>query len=155
MAEHDARRSAFRSSAQAPKAPGLFTLFVFAYLDCGVSVYAVHPSWLDVLSDPVRLAVLRWLTEVGGATVAELAEDVHASDRTVQRHLAALVALEIVREAKSKGDGESPGRPPSRFSLDPRARESALALFAVLSEPLGPWPRRSPLPPWDRGKGQG
>jgi predicted ArsR family transcriptional regulator len=118
-------------------------------------MHSVHPSWLDVLSDPVRLAVLRSLTELGSATAAELAEVVHASDRTVQRHLAALVALEVVREMGGKGGGKSPGRPASRFSLDPRARRSARALFAVLSEPLEPWPRRSPLPPWDQGRARG
>jgi predicted ArsR family transcriptional regulator len=107
----------------------------------------VHRSWFDVLTDPVRLALLRSLTDLHTATATELVGHSHVSYRAAHRHLAALVTLGLVREEKGAGDGESPGRPASRFTLDPRTRESALALFEVLSAPLGPWPRQSQAPP--------
>jgi len=104
-----------------------------------------------VLSDPVRLSILDALCERHLASAAEIAGVNHASERTVQRHLVALVALGLVHEVDAESDGESPGRPATRFMLNPRARESVLALLEVLEDPLEPWPRRSPLPPPARG----
>jgi predicted ArsR family transcriptional regulator len=104
---------------------------------------AIHPSWLAVLSDPVRIGLVHSLAERSAATAAELAVETHASERTVQRHLAALAAAGVVRELGGEGDGESPGRPAARFSLEEPARGSARELLAVLARPMQPSPRRN------------
>jgi predicted ArsR family transcriptional regulator len=101
----------------------------------------VHPSWLDVVTDTVRLTVVCALSELGAATTSELREHTHASDRTLRRHLDALVAIGVVEEQRSESNGETPGRPPGRFSLHPTARRSTAALRELLAVPLEPWPR--------------
>ena len=111
---------------------------------------SVHHSWLDVLTDPVRLAIIQALVEREAGTAADLVRESHASYRAVHRHLDVLVNLGLVRELRGESDGESPGRPASVFSLDPRTRESATALLELLSEPLEPWPRPAPAPTADR-----
>ena len=101
----------------------------------------VHPSWVGVLTDPVRLGILHAMCELGAATPLQLSTHCHTSDRTVRRHLEALVALGLAREQRGERDGLTPGRPASRFVLDGEAEERVAALFELLSEPLGPWPR--------------
>lgn len=102
---------------------------------------AVHSSWLEVLADPVRLSVLRVLSEMGEATAGELIAHSHTSDPTLRRHLEAMVALGLVREHRGESDGLTPGRPAARFRLDSQVHASACALFNVLRRPLGPWSR--------------
>lgn len=121
----------------------------------GKSGSGIHPSWTEVLSDPVRLAVVASLVELGEASAGELSERCHASGPTLRRHLEALETPGLVRERRVESDGTNRGRPASRFSLHPRTRESALALLAVLREPLRPWPRRTPLPAPARGRERG
>lgn len=107
----------------------------------------LHWSWAAVLTDPVRLAVLRALCGLRTATIAELRRRCHTSDRTVRRHLEALEALGLVNEQPGERDGLTPGRPASRFTLDPDAAERLGALFEVLSDPLLPTPAPDPPPP--------
>lgn len=110
--------------------------FVYSY---AVSPGAeVHSTWLEVLVDPVRLNVLLALGDRGAGTAGEIAARCHASERTVKRHLEALVTLGVTRKAPAESDGERPGRPPARFILDNAAREQARTLVALLSQPLGP-----------------
>ncbi len=97
----------------------------------------VHASWLAVLSDPVRLNVLRCLCEMGTVTAAELAPRAHTSERAVRRHLDALVELGLADGRRGQSDGETPGRPAASYTLSAAARERVLALFELLSEPLG------------------
>src|SRR3954471_10460686 len=78
----------------------------------------LHWSWTAVLTDPVRLAVLRGLCDLGTATTAELRPRCHTSDPTIRRHLEALEALGLVREQPGEREGLTPGRPASRFTLD-------------------------------------
>lgn len=112
--------------------------------------HSLHWSWTQVLTDPVRLAVLRGLCELGEVTIAELSRGCHTSDSTVRRHLDALVALGLVRERPGERDGLTPGRPASSFVLDPDAAARACALFEVLREPLLPSPEPAPPPPAGR-----
>lgn len=103
----------------------------------------IDPSWMEVLTDPVRLDVLLALSTAGGGTAGEIAAECHATEPTVKRHLNAFVALGLAREARAVGDGEKPGRPPTRFILDARIRRRAEELFAVLRQPLSPSHRRT------------
>lgn len=98
----------------------------------------VHPSWLDVLSDPVKLNLIAAMIELEEASAAELRRHSHTSDPTLRRHLQALAALGVVEELPGESNGESPGRPATRFRLDRRLRGRAAALFAQLQAPLGP-----------------
>jgi predicted ArsR family transcriptional regulator len=98
----------------------------------------VHPSWLTVFADPIRLTILGLLHERDRASVRELAVEAHGSNRTLRRHLDALIAIGVVHEVEGERDGVRPGRPPSRFLLDPAARRDLGELFAILGRPLGP-----------------
>jgi predicted ArsR family transcriptional regulator len=97
-----------------------------------------HPSWIEVLSDPVRLNLLFLLSTHGKATAAELAARSPASERTVRRHLDGLVALGLAVETQGKSDGETAGRPAGRYLLERRVRPRLARLFKVLEHPLGP-----------------
>jgi predicted ArsR family transcriptional regulator len=80
-------------------------------------------NWLEVIADPVRLQILRRLSQVEDATTSELASNSPASYQTLRRHLDALEASGVIR-ATAGTSGEGGGRPAVRFSLAPRLRES-------------------------------
>ena len=101
-------------------------------------------SWLDLISDPIRRAILRSLSEVGEVSMAELKERAHVSETALRRHLNSLLALGLVREHRAERDGVTPGRPAARFSLDPEVRIGVMDLFEALSQPAGPDPLRIP-----------
>jgi DNA-binding transcriptional ArsR family regulator len=86
-------------------------------------------GWLDAIADPTRLHILRTLTEVAEATTADLSAYGAGSSQTLRRHLDALTVLGVVRERVGESDGQTPGRPPSWFSLRPDVRESIRAVF--------------------------
>jgi predicted ArsR family transcriptional regulator len=92
--------------------------------------------WLEVIADPVRLSILRSLSEIPEATTAELATRGSASNQTLRRHLEALVALGVIEEHPPRSDGERPGRPATRFSLTLAVRESARSLFGSAAGPV-------------------
>ncbi len=100
----------------------------------------LHWSWAAILTDPVRLSVLRGLCHLGTATTTELHEVCHTSDPAIRRHLEALEALGFVRGQPAERDGISPGRPARSFTIDPEAAARLRALFELLSEPLLPMP---------------
>jgi DNA-binding transcriptional ArsR family regulator len=85
--------------------------------------------WLDGIADPVRLQILRSLSQAPEATAAELADRSPASYRTLRRHLEALEALDVVRSHPGVSDGERSGRPATRFSLNPEVRDSVRSTF--------------------------
>jgi len=85
--------------------------------------------WLEVIADPVRLGILRSLSEIPEATTTELATRGTASNQTLRRHLEALVALGVIEEHPPRTDGERRGRPATRFSLTHEIRESVRSLF--------------------------
>ena len=81
-------------------------------------------GWLAQIADPVKLAVVKVLASAESATVADLAESCEASVATIRRHLAALVASEIVTEEDGSSDGTKLGRPASRYRLSGPIRHS-------------------------------
>jgi predicted ArsR family transcriptional regulator len=90
-----------------------------------------RPHWLDVIADPVRLQILRSLSQVTDATASELAHRSPGSDQTLRRHLEALEALGVIRSQPGVSDGETSGRPAARFSLAPDVRASLSSVFGT------------------------
>jgi predicted ArsR family transcriptional regulator len=82
-----------------------------------------------VVADPVRLHILRALSDVSEATVTELIALGSTSGQTLRRHLDDLVAVGVIQERPGQSDGETPGRPAARFSLHPDVRESVESVF--------------------------
>jgi predicted ArsR family transcriptional regulator len=91
----------------------------------------VNADLLDGIADHVRLSLVRCLAKTGEATAAELSRSCQASEPTIRRHLEALVSNGIVLETTGVSDGATPGRPATRFSLHPQARESLGRLGAT------------------------
>jgi len=85
--------------------------------------------WLDVIADPVRLQILRSLSQIPDATATELADRSPASHQTLRRHLEALEAMGVIRSRPGASDGETSGRPATRFSLPPNVRESVCSVL--------------------------
>jgi predicted ArsR family transcriptional regulator len=93
---------------------------------------------MAVFADPIRLTILQLLHRRDTASVRELAAAAHSSDRTLRRHLDALIAMGIAHEVEGERESIRPGRPPNVFLLDPAVREDLGALFAILERPLEP-----------------
>ena len=92
-------------------------------------------DWLAVVADPTRIHILLSLSHGGTATATELATAIAASNQTLRRHLEALVVFGLLREKPGQSDGETPGRPASRFSLSrPEIGESLQQLLRASSE---------------------
>lgn len=89
-------------------------------------------KWLEVIADPVRLGILRSLSEVAEATTTDLATWGAASNQTLRRHLEVLVSLGVIDEHPARSDGETPGRPAARFSLPAEVQESVRSIFGRL-----------------------
>jgi len=87
--------------------------------------------WLEVIADPVRLGILRSLSQVTEATTSDLAAWGPASNQTLRRHLEVLVSLGIIEEHPARSDGETPGRPATRFSLPLEMQESVRSIFGT------------------------
>jgi predicted ArsR family transcriptional regulator len=100
-------------------------------------------SWLEMIADPIRLGILRSLSQVAEATTADLASWGQASSQTLRRHLDALVSVGLILEHPAQSDGETPGRPAARFSLSAEMRESVRSVLHP-SEPA-PVARRARL----------
>ncbi len=90
-----------------------------------------RPRWLDAIADPVRIHILRALSEVTEATAADLAAHGMSSNQTLRRHLEAMVTLGVIEERPGQSDGETPGRPAARFSLPAEVRESVRSVMAA------------------------
>jgi len=86
-------------------------------------------SWLEMIADPIRLGILRSLSQVTEATTADLASWGQASSQTLRRHLDALVSVGLILEHPAQSDGETPGRPAARFSLSLEMRESVRSVL--------------------------
>ena len=71
---------------------------------------AVHSTWLEVLTDPVRVDVLSALSKTGSGSASEIARRCHATERTVKRHLDSLVALGLAHESREGSGSERLGR---------------------------------------------
>jgi predicted ArsR family transcriptional regulator len=83
-----------------------------------------------VIADPIRLQILRALSEVADASTSELAARSAASYQTLRRHLEALQASGVIEARPAVSDGEKSGRPAVRFSLTPAVRESLRSALA-------------------------
>ncbi len=100
-------------------------------------------GWLEVIADPIRLSILRSLSQMKEATTSDLATLGQASSQTLRRHLDALVSLGVIREHPAQSDGETPGRPAAKYSLPGEVKESVCAVFgapafgAEKREPVG------------------
>lgn len=94
-------------------------------------------KWLEVIADPVRLGILRSLSQVADATASDLAVWGQASNQTLRRHLEALVCLGVIREHPAQSDGETPGRPAARYSLPRAVRDSVRSIFDPQSAERG------------------
>ncbi len=88
-----------------------------------------RPHWLDVIADPVRLQILRSLNQASEATATELATRSQASYQTLRRHLEALEAFGVIQARPGRSDGETSGRPATRYSLAADVRESVRSVF--------------------------
>ena len=93
--------------------------------------------WLEVVADPIRLGILRSLSHVDEATTSDLAAQGQASSQTLRRHLDALVCLGVIEEHAAKSDGETPGRPATRYSLPQEVRESVRSILLPLESGRG------------------
>jgi DNA-binding transcriptional ArsR family regulator len=113
----------------------------------------MHSSWAAVLTDPVRLAILQGLCELGEASASELRAHAHTSEGATRRHLEALEALGLVAERPAERDGLTPGRPGRRFVLDVEAAERVSELLAIIRRPLVGAAEAEPPPPRSRGGG--
>lgn len=85
--------------------------------------------WLFGVADPIRLAILRALSEVDSATMAEINCLTAASRPTLRRHLLAMVALGLISEEVGKSDGMTTGRPATRFSLQAAVADEMRKIF--------------------------
>lgn len=94
-----------------------------------IFVERAETTWLVAVADPVRLQIVRSLSQVTEATVSELAMWTQASCQTLRRHLDALEANGVIESSPGWGDGETPGRPAARFSLLPGVRESVCSIL--------------------------
>jgi len=87
--------------------------------------------WLELVADPVRVQILRSLSEEPDATAGDLAARSQASYQTLRRHLEAMETVGVVEARPGRSDGETPGRPAARFSLRPDVRDSVRTLLDV------------------------
>lgn len=87
------------------------------------------PRWLTVVADPVKLHIVRVLSEVDEATAADLTSVGFASHQTLRRHLESLVTFGVISESPGRSDGETPGRPAARFALAPAIRENVRSVL--------------------------
>ncbi len=90
----------------------------------------VRSHWLEVIADPVRLQIVRSLSQVQEATAAELAAGSPASYQTLRRHLEALEASGVIEAMQGTSHGES-GRPAMRFRLRPEVRQGVRSADAA------------------------
>lgn len=91
-----------------------------------------------MVADPVRLQILRALSEVTDATASELAAHGPASYQTLRRHLEALETSGVIRTHPGVSDGETSGRPAARFSLSPDVRESVRSATVASTSTTSP-----------------
>ena len=77
----------------------------------------------------MRLQIVRSLSRVPDSTVSELAARNEASYQTLRRHLEALQASGVIQARPGRSDGQTSGRPATRFSLAPGIRESVSSVF--------------------------
>jgi predicted ArsR family transcriptional regulator len=102
----------------------------------------VAVNLLELISEPVRLAIVRQLSSTGSAPLSELAERAGVHLNTVRSHMSELEAAGVVERGHAPSDG--PGRPQVRYRLragwelpssDMRGLGELLAALAVSLDP--------------------
>jgi DNA-binding transcriptional ArsR family regulator len=71
------------------------------------------------VANPIRLRIVRHLSDRESSSLDELAEAVSAQRNTVRAHLRALMAAGVVARTPGESDGRL-GRPPARYRLERR-----------------------------------
>jgi DNA-binding transcriptional ArsR family regulator len=74
---------------------------------------------LEAVANPIRLRIVRHLSDRESASLDELAAAVTAQRNTVRSHLRALMSAGVVARTPGESDGRL-GRPPARYRLDRR-----------------------------------
>jgi DNA-binding transcriptional ArsR family regulator len=74
---------------------------------------------LEAVANPIRLRIVRSLSESESASLDELAQAVSAQRNTVRAHLRALMGAGVVARLPGQSDGRL-GRPPARYRLERR-----------------------------------
>lgn len=87
-------------------------------------------SLLLELADPVKLAIVRALSEVDSATLSELGGLTATSRSTLRRHTMAMRAAGLLATCDGESDGTT-GRPARRISLSAAARGTVEDVFAA------------------------
>jgi DNA-binding transcriptional ArsR family regulator len=106
-----------------------------------------RPHWLEAVADPVRLRILRCLSEHARATVPEIARAADASRQTVRRHLDSLVAFGVVTRVPGLSNGERVGRPATIYHLASDTRESVEETLRVAQFRVRTGPASGPISP--------
>lgn len=70
---------------------------------------------LEAIADPIRLSIVRTLSERGPATLLQLAESAKAHVNTIRQHVKALEASGFLH--RTEGPSGGPGRPQQRYRL--------------------------------------
>ena len=76
-------------------------------------------GWLEAVANPIRLRIVRHLSDRESSSLDELADAVTAQRNTVRAHLRALMAAGVVARTPGQSDGRL-GRPPARYRLERR-----------------------------------
>jgi DNA-binding transcriptional ArsR family regulator len=76
-------------------------------------------GWLEAVANPIRLRIVRYLSERESASLDELSKAVSAQRNTVRAHLRALMGAGVVARLPGQSDG-SLGRPPALYRLERR-----------------------------------
>jgi DNA-binding transcriptional ArsR family regulator len=74
---------------------------------------------LEAVANPIRLRIVRHLSDCESASLDELSKAVSAQRNTVRAHLRALMGAGVIARLPGQSDG-SLGRPPARYRLDRR-----------------------------------
>lgn len=88
-------------------------------------------GWIRAVADPIRLEMMLVLATSTSVTVSSLAIRTGAPPRTLRRHLEVLIVHGVVEVRPGAADGETPGRPASRFVLRPEVRTDVLHRFGA------------------------
>ena len=97
-------------------------------------------GWLEAVANPIRLRIVRHLSECESASLDELSKAVSAQRNTVRAHLRALMGAGVVARLPGQSDGRL-GRPPARYRLERRDSPRAGQAPAGDGAPAG----RSPV----------
>lgn len=76
-------------------------------------------GWLEAVANPIRLRIVRYLSDRDSASLDELSKVVSAQRNTVRAHLRALISAGVVARLPGQSDGRL-GRPPARYRLERR-----------------------------------